>query len=361
MIPGLGVYDRYLLARLLKTGSVIFFGLLLLTLGTLLADSVSQVAQGKITADKVLELVSLRSVEAMEHVLPISVFYAALVVYGTAFRMREMAVMYAAAYSPNRLYKGLSVFLLLACSLMFLVVFYLAPWADNEADRMKRESRENMAFNFIQQGRFMQLPGNRGVMLLQPGENDEPNGNVFIYMEDAEKIRVVTASAALRQDDASSGRAYMVLEKGHQLEGEPGTLEWLSMHFSRYHLLSVREPPLDRAPELESLNLEQLLEKGGPEADTELAWRAGLVITIAVLACLALPFSYTMPRSAHSRRFLLGILVYMIYGNVTALARNWYEQSVTPQWLGLAWPHLLLLLLAVYAWQRQHGFRIQKA
>jgi hypothetical protein len=41
----------------------------------------------------------------------------------------------------------------------------------------------------------------------------------------------------------------------------------------------------------------------------------------------------------------LGILIYLIYNNLLNVAKKWVERGDVPNWIGIWWVHLVLLLI----------------
>ena len=63
------------------------------------------------------------------------------------------------------------------------------------------------------------------------------------------------------------------------------------------------------------------------------------------LALLAVPLSRLRPRQSRYARVWLAVLVYFLYSNLASAGRVWIERGVVPEWLGLWWVHVALLVI----------------
>jgi lipopolysaccharide export system permease protein len=75
---------------------------------------------------------------------------------------------------------------------------------------------------------------------------------------------------------------------------------------------------------------------------------------VLILTLLAIPLSELEPRQGRYARVGLVILIFFIYSNLLSAARTWLEKGVVSPQLGLWWPHLLALGLAIILWWRRN-------
>ncbi len=97
----------------------------------------------------------------------------------------------------------------------------------------------------------------------------------------------------------------------------------------------------------------ELFVNGDAESVAELQWRVSPAITVIVLGLLAIPLSHSQPREGRGVRIVLGILVYLVYGNALYLSRTWVAEGFLPTSIGLWWVHILFLIISFFWIQRQ--------
>ena len=70
------------------------------------------------------------------------------------------------------------------------------------------------------------------------------------------------------------------------------------------------------------------------------------MISVVVLALLAIPLSHSAPRQGRYARLAIAVLIYVPYWNLLIVAKSWLRNSETPPELGIWWAHIPVLLLA---------------
>ena len=155
--------------------------------------------------------------------------------------------------------------------------------------------------------------------------------------------------------DADTGDRYLILEQGKVVDVAPGQLDVRVLSFARNDM-RLPEPEFRKrtAPKIESESSLTLIEKGNQESIAELQWRLSPAITVIVLGLLAIPLSHSEPREGRGIRIVLGILVYLLYGNLLYMCRSWMIGGSLPTWIGMWWVHLIFLFIS-YAWVRRQG------
>jgi len=156
--------------------------------------------------------------------------------------------------------------------------------------------------------------------------------------------------------DSETGDHFLILENGRITDVEPGKLDIRVLNFARNDLRlpqpEVRqkrdEPKIDLVPSRE------LLAENDPAYSAEFQWRLAPALTVIVLGFLALPLSHSQPREGRGVRVMLGILVYLVYGNMLYLCKSWIASGVLPASIGMWWVHLVFLAVG-FLWIRQQG------
>jgi lipopolysaccharide export system permease protein len=208
----------------------------------------------------------------------------------------------------------------------------------------------------LQAGKFHVLK--RGDLILYAeaiGEDGSTLKNIFIKQRQNDREQVWVAQNGRYWMDAETGDRYLVLEDGKVTDVAPGKLDVRVLSFARNDL-RLPEPEFRKrkGSQINSVASSELLEKGNTESMAELQWRLSPAITVVVLGLLAIPLAHSEPREGRGVRVVLGILVYILYGNLLYLCRTWVTEGVVPAWIGMWWVHLLFLIIS-FIWIRRQG------
>ena len=79
-----------------------------------------------------------------------------------------------------------------------------------------------------------------------------------------------------------------------------------------------------------------------------------ILVVIIVLGLLAIPLAHSEPREGRGVRVVLGILVYILYGNLLYLCRSWVTDGSLPAYIGMWWVHLVFLVIS-FVWIHRQG------
>jgi lipopolysaccharide export system permease protein len=209
----------------------------------------------------------------------------------------------------------------------------------------------------LEAGKFWSPDGGRTVIYARQIAGDELL-DVFVQYEEGERVVAILAASGERSLDPSTGDFSFVLRDGRRYEGVPGDNEFLVVDFGEGGFpVRARE---DETKEVETLVASKptaaLLRSSTPEDRAELEWRLSTPISMIVLALLAVPLSRSAsPREGRYARLGIGLLAYIVYGNLLAIGRLWLERDIGPEWMGLWWVHLTALSIAVLLLVRQSG------
>jgi len=340
--------QRYLVRQLAASTAATVVVLLLVGLGGVFADLVSEIARGRVPAPLLFSQLGLRIVSFLPLVLPLGLFIGLLMGIGRLYRDSEMAVLFALGQGPRQVLGPL----LLVATPVVAVVALCALWLGPAAERMARQAVVDANRSFLvaglDAGRFVELPGSRGVVFV--GELS-PDGRqfrrLFVQMRRGERVDVITAVEG-EMFIAGDGR-FLRLRDGFRAEGQPGQHDF---RLQRFQVNEVRLPEPereDRNPLAGRPTLDLLSATATPRARAEFHYRIGVPVFSAILALLALPLARSPPRQARYGRLILAVLAYAFGMNLLLLGKAWLAGGDLPMALGLWWLHLPALALAVWA------------
>ena len=363
----LRLIDRYLLRELAASFLAATVILLLVMVGGAVADLLAKIARGRIPADLLFTLIGLRTVGALNILLPLATLLGVLLAYGRLWRDSEMAVLQSSGLDLRGQVRPLALFALPVALLLGLVSFWLAPAADRLAQALLTEANRSLIVAGLEPGRFVELPGRDGVIYVGEMSSDGTQfKRMFIESERPDKdtgktrIDVITATHGYLYHDADGVGRYIALQDGFRVEGKLGEDDYRLMRFARNDI---------RLPDAASDDSATSVKRAAPTGDllrasddavmrAELHWRLGAPLSVLVLALLALPLAKSSPREPRYARLLLALLAWLVYYNGLLLGRAWLSQGKLAMGFGLWWVYLPALAIA--AWLLWSGQRLKR-
>ncbi|MEL0082392.1 MAG: LPS export ABC transporter permease LptF [Gammaproteobacteria bacterium] len=306
----------------------------------------ASVAQGELPGDAVLCLMALKLLGAQTIIIPVGLFLASLLTLSRWYRDSEMAALSATGISPLQLLIPVGLLGLAAALPVAGLSFYVAPWAEEQTIKIEERVESEPALTGISSGVFRPIDEGQRIFYVQQLSDDRTRlENVFIRdNSDPSRETLIVAPLGRIQIDEANGDQFLVLQQGYRYDGKPGGLDYREMQYEEYALL-IQQPELkQKRRKEEALSTAQLWGKG-KAANAELQWRLAIPVSTLVLMLMAIPLSYTAPRSGRAGRLALAVMVYMLYTNFLQLSSSWVEDGKLQPWIGLWWVHLAALVL----------------
>ena len=357
-----GVLHRYLL----REGVLAWFGvttvLLAIMLATRFARFLADAAAGRLPREFLMNIAGLSSLQYLVILIPVSLLLAILLSLGRMYRDQEIAAMSGCGVGPGTLYQP---FILLAVCLAVLtgaLSFQIGPWAGRQADALFRDAQRVIKFTPFETGRFKELGGGRAVFYAARVQGIEGTfDTVFARLQDKRGPSIITAQRGAQTLDPQTGERVLRLEDGYRYAGEPGRGDYNVLRFETL-TTRVAPPPLPYLSGKRKLReTRQLFASADPEDQAELQWRIAAPMSVLLLALLAIPLAHTSPRAGRYGKLVLGILAYLVYSNLLALAQAWVAKGYVPPAVGLWWVHALALVAALWLTARRLGWHLRQA
>jgi len=353
------IIERYLFKELAGTLFAVTAVLFLIFVSSWFARLLGQVAAGSIQADVIFLLLTLKSVDAMMILLPLSFYLAVLLAFGRLYKDSEMTAMLACGVSIKRITKLVFWMGLVFALLVAVVSLYLGPWAKAERYQLQDKMSSTSGLEAIAAGQFREL-GDSNVVFYAERLSDDGKDmeNIFIQALRQGTLNLVVADRG-RQISGPRGGRYLLLQDGHRYEGEPGQADFRIIKF-REHQVLLQEPKAVFQVDITSaLSTQKLWQSNKAHEIAELQWRISMPVSALLLALLAVFLSRTNPRQGRYAKFFLGILIYVIYSNLLGVAKTWVERGTVEPLIGVWWVHLLLLIAVILLMiQHSGGLRV---
>ncbi len=359
----LSILQKYILREWAWTSLAVGIVLIIVLVGAYLGDMLNDIADGRMPAGLLSTQLLLHLPQTLENILPLVGFVAVMWGLGRFYRDQEMAVMRSSGFGWRQLIKPL-ISLVGPMALGLLVLgLWAVPTAARVAEQQLEQAFRSAAVWGLQAGKFHVL--RRGELVIY-AESIEDEGtalrNIFIKQRENGREQVWVAQKGSYWMDTGTGDRYLVLENGKVTDVAPGQLDLRVLSFARNDL-RLPEPEFRKRKNigLDAKPSSELLRESNKESVAELQWRLSPAITVLVLGLLAIPLAHSEPREGRGARIILGILVYLLYGNLVYLSRSWVADGILPTYIGMWWIHLLFFVFS-FVWIRRQGrFRAKLA
>ena len=352
----MSILQKYILREWFWTALAVSVLLVVVLLGAYLSDMLKDIAGGRIPAGLIGIQLLLHMPESMGNILPLAGFVAVMWVLGRLYRDQEMAVMRSSGFGwQNLLRPLLSLVIPLALTLLLLGLS-IAPMASRAAEEQLEKAFRSAAVWGLQAGKFHVLQQGDLILYAEAiAEDGSTLKNIFIKQRRDDREQVWVAQQGRYWMDEDTGDRYLVLENGKVTDIAPGQLDLRVLNFTRNDLRLPEPEFRNRASsDIDSVASAELLIKGDVESIAELQWRLSPAISVIVLCLLAIPLAHSEPREGRGVRVVLGILIYILYGNLLYLCRSWVIEGVIPTYIGMWWVHVVFLIIS-FLWIRRQG------
>ena len=370
----LRIVDRYLLRELGSNFLAATFILLLIVVGTAVADLLAKIARGRIPADLLFTLIALRSVDALTVLMPLAVFLGVLLAYGRLWRDSEMAVLQSSGLDLGGVARPLALLIVPTMILLATISFWLAPAAVRLSQTLLEEANRSLIIAGLEPGRFIELPGKDGEMYVGEMSSDGTQfKRMFVENERVEtaegkdkgktKIDVITATHGYLYHDADGVGRYLALLDGFRVEGKLGDDDYRLMRFARndIKLPDNENDDNDTAAKRSAPTGVLFRNPDDPVMRAEIHWRLAAPLSAFVLTLLALPLSKSSPREPRYARLLIAVLAWWVFNTGLGLGRSWISQGKLAPVLGFWWVYLPTIAMAVWLiWKSQRMPRVKK-
>lgn len=353
------ILSRYLTREILSTMAAVIVVLLLIFMGQSFSHFLSWAAEGFISNTIVLDMLLLRTLNAFEIMLPFGLYLSVLIAFGRLYKDNEMTALAASGV-------GLSVVLrpVIALSLVFTFVvgmlsFYVSPLTQEKVLQLREQTEATAEFEGIAAGQFARMKSRDNSVFYTESLSDDRQEmrNVFVQMREEESLVIYSASKGYQTVDEKSGERFFVLLDGYRYQVVPGEGGVKMQHYQKSAFRMDEKDVVARKREEGERPTVQLFRSDSPDDIAELQWRFALPISALLLPLLAVLLSRTSPRQGRFGKLFLSILIFVIYNNALSVSRTWVETEQIPAYIGLWWVQVVLVIMIVFLYLRQSGWR----
>lgn len=356
----MSILQKYIFREWFWTSLAVSIVLVVVLVGAYLGDILDDITDGRMPAGLISTQVLFHMPVILGNILPLAGFVAVMWGLGRLYRDQEMAVMRASGFGWRKLVKPLLALMLPLATILLVLGLSIAPRAALMAEEQLRQAFLSAVVWGLQPGKFHVL--RKGELVIYAESIEEDNAtlkNIFIKQKQELREQIWVASQGRYWVDGESGDHFLILENGKITDLEPGKLDLRVLNFVRNDL-RLPQPEIRQKRDKPKVNLvptSDLLKNPGPEYSAELQWRLAPALTVVILGFLAMPLSHSQPREGRGVRIMLGILVYLVYGNALYLCKSWIAEGTLPASIGMWWVHATFLAISFWWIRRQGRFR----
>jgi len=307
-------------------------------------------ASGHITMGAVMKLMSMQIPFLLVYLLPLALYLSILIVFARLSLDHEMTVMSACGVTPNNLMAVILSIAIVITLIVAALMLWLEPILDTQRIKIFYESAAQATVEKVMPKRFQSIGPNmvfyadeveRGALKMQ---------NIFFAQRSKSKANSnrwdITVAKTAKESFQEGGHFILFLD-GYRYIGEPGLPNYQVIQYQTYGVLITRELPTHSGWPSNASTKSLLPERNNPKVAAELHWRMAMPVSALVLALLAFPLSRVNPRRGKFSQLIPAILLYILYGNLLFLGRNWIRKGEVSFDLGLWWVHGLMAAIAI--------------
>lgn len=340
--------ERHVLRQFAASVAAVAAVLVLVGLGGLLVDLMSEIARGKVPPGLLLSQLGLRSIQVLPILMPLALFVGLLLAVGRLYTESEMAVLASVGVGPRQLWKPLLLVVLPVALVVGLASLWLAPLGAAKARAMVLDANRSFLVAGLDAGRFMELPGREGVIYVGRIDPDGTRfGRMFVQTERDGRLDVITAAEGELFFEGETAR-FLRLRDGFRVEGDPEARDYRLMRFA---VNEIQVPDREVDPdedEMAALSLPQLFALDDAAATGELHWRLAIPLVTVALGLLALPLGRGEARQARYGRVFAALLIYLNAMVLLVLGKGWIASGAIPEAVGLWWLLFPMGMLATW-------------
>lgn len=359
------ILDRYLLREIVKPLAAVLAVLTLLFTSYGAASFLVDAVNGLLPTDMLSQLVGLRTLIALEVLIPISLYVSVVLAFGRMYGDSEFTALFALGVRPARVMATVTI---LACCAALAVAglsLLIRPWAYRRSHELANRAAASLNTNHMEAGTFyVGSQGNRTIFMERRAGPGAAAHNVFVQIRRPEGTRIIYARTAEQlPDDRQNGTTELQMSDAHVYE-IPGENAGGGLIMSVHHLTVQLGSPEVEPPGYSSVaaRTDYLAASKAPPDIAEFQWRLSTSLSTLLLGMLGVPLARSRPREHRYAKMGMAILIYAGYYLLYESARTWVQNGVIPPFPGIWWaPALLAAVLAAallaprLAWRRRRS------
>lgn len=338
--------ERYIVREIVKPFLVVVVILVGLFASFSSARFLAEAVTETLGVSGMLKLVWLKSLIALEVLVPIGLYVSVIIGLGRMHRDQELIAIRSVGISGGSVVKAVFYFALPIGIATGIISMYLRPWAYEESYLMDARAEADLNTDRFQPGRFYGSEDSGRVVYIQ--EKNTSTGlmqNIFHYVNKVDKSEIIIAKRAYREEVSSKQPARLHLYDGVMYRLAHQGNDDSTVHFDK--MVYYTDSNLHVGYKRKAAATMELVGSSEPHDVAELQWRLSRPLATILLALIAIPLSRSSPRQGKGEKTFAAALVFAIYYNLSGLAQTWVELGTVAPFPGVWWLHTLMLMLVI--------------
>ncbi len=353
------IIKRYLLKEIsISTASVI--GVLLIIFASKhFVRYMSDAAAGELPTYLIIKLLSLFTLASLVLMVPLALYIGVLISLGRMYKDSEMTAMHACGFGVPQVLHTVLLLALVLATLVGGISLWIAPWAEQQQYAIRDQAAVEAEFSFLEAGRFHEIRDGKGVFYIEHMSEDRRQmQNVFVFIEDEDKVDVFSARTGRHEVD-SSGYRYLILEDGFRYELLGANAGYRVHEYQESGIRITHMPIQAEVRPRVAWPTAALLEEDDLASQAEFQWRVAMPVSVIMVGLLSVLLSRSHHRQGRFGQLFFALLIYIAYIYLLMLSRTWIKHAVLPPNLGMWWVHVLALVGIGIMYLQQQGWIAQ--
>lgn len=346
------IIQRYLVREIVQPLTVVLLVLATLFTSYGAAEFLSNAVNALLPAHMIVQLVGLRTLIALEVLIPIALYLSVVIAFGRLYSDSEIAVMFATGVSPARVLGTVFALSLTVALLVAALSLIVRPWAYERSHELANIAAASLDTRDMHAGTFyVGSRGDRAIFIGERSGPDTPGHDVFVQLRMRGIVRIIHADS-VEQTRGTGPKAGTTLHltNARVYDVGPGSGGGELVMNVKNLIVDLASPEVE-PPEYSSVAAPtRYLASSRAASDiAEFQWRLSTSWSALLLGLLGMPLSRSRPRQQRFAKMGLAILIYAGYYLLYESARTWLQNGVLPRFPGLWWVPALLAILVVGA------------
>ena len=348
------VLDKLIVQDLLKTLLAVLTVIVIIIVSRKFIRILDEAIAGQVSNETLLSILGLKTIVVTIEFLPVALFMAVLMVMGRMYRDQEMSAISSAGGGVATIYRAVFLLVFPLSVLAVGLSLYVAPWAESRVDEFMKQGEESADMRSIAEGKFSAYSQGDLVFYVEKISDDQKMHKVFVQNRQHGDAAIINSESA-QMKDLADGR-YIVFEHGEQVQGLPGTLNYVIERFSEYGV-RIETKAAAVTFNRQALPVDALWGSDLSVSIAELQRRFSIPSGMLLLSFIAVPLAQISPRGGVYGNMLMGFLIYFTYGNLIRVSQSWVMNETIPSWLGGSGVNVMLFLTGVFLVARLYGWQ----
>ncbi len=311
--------------------------LILIMVSFQFAKLLAMAASGKIVGSAIFKLVALNTISLFVLLTPFAFFIACLITLSKFASDNELIAMKSVGHSNFDTIKAL---LIVAIPLAFLVIYltlFMLPQSYSLSQKLTDQAKKESEISFLQPGNFRTI-GSKTVLFVAD-INDKKFTRFFVWQKD-KKGEAITIAKTGEQKYIKDDR-YIELQSGTRFAEDKSKKTTALMIFDKLLLLLPEVKKTTRKQKLKSVPTSVLLKNKTLSNRIEFQRRISPAISIILLSIFVVFLVQFNPRESSRGRFIIAVLIYVIYSNSQYILQVLIEKNGLPIFPGVYLSHII--------------------